>query len=104
MAQVKAVFYIPLVDNDGRDLGVEIDALENGLYAHFVGWTFLGYVKGAYHMADGTKALDETGSYSVVLDVSRVAELEQVLRDFKSKTLQEVIYLEVLWDVEVRFI
>jgi hypothetical protein len=39
-----------------------------------------------------------------VLDEARLPELEQVLRDFKDKTLQEAIYLEILWDVEVRFI
>jgi hypothetical protein len=55
-------------------------------------------------MADGARALDESASYSVVLDESRVPELEQVLREFKRKTLQEVIYLEMLWDIEVRFI
>ena len=28
MAKVKAVFYIPITDNDGRDLEAEIDELE----------------------------------------------------------------------------
>jgi hypothetical protein len=45
MARVKAIFYIPLLDNDGRDLEREIDDLEDDLYAGFVGWTFLGYIK-----------------------------------------------------------
>jgi hypothetical protein len=104
MAQVKAVFYIPRRDNDGRDLAAEIEDLLDELYAHFVGWTFLGHIEGAYRMADGTRSLDESGSYSVVLDEARVPELEQVLRDFKDKTLQEAIYLEILRDIEIRLI
>src|SRR5215471_9685001 len=100
MGRVKAVFYIPLKDNDGRDLSVETDELRVELYVRFVGWTFLGYVKGAYRMADGSRALDESGAYVVVLEESRVPELEQVLRDFKAKTLQEAIYLEIQRDVD----
>ena len=55
-------------------------------------------------MADGTQSKDVSGAYAVVLDDSRLPELEQALRDFKSKTLQEAIYLEILRDVEVRFL
>src|SRR5262249_36349918 len=104
MAKVRALFYLPLKDSDGRDLTVEIEDVRTELYLRFVGWTFLGYVKGAYQMADGTQALDESAAYVVVLDESRVPEVEQVLRDFKSKTLQEAIYLEIQRDVDVRFI
>jgi hypothetical protein len=46
MRQVKAIFFIPLKDNDERDLKPEITALETGLYATFVGWTMTGTVKG----------------------------------------------------------
>jgi hypothetical protein len=104
MAQVKALFYLPLKDNNGRDLGTDIEEVRTELYLRFVGWTFLGYVKGAYRMADGTQALDESSAYMVILDEARLPELEQVLRDFKSKTLQEAIYLEIQRDVDVRFI
>jgi hypothetical protein len=37
-------------------------------------------------------------------DEFRLPELEQVLRDFKSKTPQEAIYLEIHRDVEIRFL
>ena len=59
MPQVQAVFYGPLKDNDGRDLTAEIEDLQTALYVQFVGWTFLGYVKGAFQIADGTKMIDE---------------------------------------------
>ena len=39
-----------------------------------------------------------------MLDEARVAELEAILREFKSKTLQEAIYLEVQRGVEFRFL
>lgn len=104
MAKVKALFYLPLKDNDGRDLGVEIEDVRTELYVRFVGWTFFGYVKGAYRMADGSQALDESGAYVVVLDETRIPELEQILRDFKGKTLQEAIYLEIQRDVDVRLL
>jgi hypothetical protein len=104
MAMVKAVFYIPLWDTDGRSLARETDELEVELFLRFGGWTFQGYVKGAYRMADGTRALDESGAYFVVFDEARVGELEQALRDFKGKTQQEAIYLEIQRDVDVRFI
>ncbi len=55
-------------------------------------------------MGDGTQALDESGACVVVLEEVRVLKLEQVLRDFKSKTLQEAIYLEIQRDVDIRFI
>ena len=44
MPQVKALFYISLKDNDGRDLTAEIEDLQTDLYVRFAGWTFLGYV------------------------------------------------------------
>ena len=104
MADVKALFYLPLRDNVGRDVTEEIEALEAELFVLFSGWTFQGYVKGAYRMADGTQSLDESSAYVVVCDESRIAELEQLLRDFKSKTSQETIYLEIQRDVDVRFV
>jgi hypothetical protein len=104
MAQVRAVFYLPLRDNDGRDLTAEAETVKAELFIRFAGWTFMGYVKGAFRMPDGSQALDESAAYMVVLDDARLGELEQVLRDFKSKTLQVAIYLEVQRDIDVRFI
>src|SRR5688572_13151237 len=104
MAEVKAVFYLPLRDNDGRDLSNEIAWVQGELFIRFAGWTFHGFVKGAYQMKDGTRTLDESAAYFVVCDESRLGELEQLLRDFKGQTTQEAIYLEIHRDVEVRFL
>src|SRR5438067_565939 len=104
MAQVKALFYVPRKDNDGRDLASEIEELETEVYAHFDGWTFRGNVRGAYRMDDGTLSTDVSRAYEVVLDDSRIPELEQLLRDFRSQTLQEAFYLEIQRNLDVRFV
>jgi hypothetical protein len=104
MAQVKALFYLPLKDNDGRDLTAEIGQVETELYALFAGWTFRGDVKGAYRMDDGTLSGDVNAAYEVILDEARVPDLEQVLRDFRRSTLQESIYLEIQYNIDVRFL
>lgn len=102
--RVKALFYLPLKDSDGRPLQAEINELEMEMYLRFVGWTFLGFVKGVYRMPDGSRALDESAAYAVALDESRVDELEDLLRSFKSQTLQDAIYLEIQRDVDIRFV
>jgi hypothetical protein len=61
-------------------------------------------LKAGFHYTGGTQALDESGAYVVILDESRLPELEQVLRDFKMKTVQEALYLEIHYHVEVRFV
>ena len=104
MAQVKATFYLPVADNDGRPLLREIQAVRREVFDLFVGWTFLGFVKGAFLMTDGTMVIDESEAYMVVLDEDRVFELERVLAEFKMKTLQEAIYLEINRDIDVRLI
>ena len=35
MSQVKAVFYLPLQDNDGRDLTAEAEVVKTELYIQF---------------------------------------------------------------------
>jgi len=104
VAQVKALFYLPLKDNDGRSLKAEIRAVKQEAFGRFTGWTFLGYVQGAFRMADGSRSADVSGAYVVVLDDSRIPELEEVLLKFKGQTLQEAIYLEIQRDVEIRFL
>jgi hypothetical protein len=104
MAQVKALFYLPMRDNDGRDLTTEIRQVELKLYALFGGWTFRGDVRGAYRMDDGTLSEDVNAAYEVILDEARVSDLEQALRDFRRGTLQESIYLEIQHNIDVRFL
>jgi hypothetical protein len=104
MAVVKAIFYIPLWDNDGSPLRDKIDDLEVMLYAHFVGWTKHGIATGVFQMADGSKSDDSHIVFYIALDESRVSELEELLLDFRKSTLQESIYLEIQRNVEFRFL
>lgn len=104
MAQVKAFFLIPIKDNDGRDLEPEIEELRAALLITFSGWSFLGHVQGAYRMTTGEPSFDLNQAYTVILDEPLLVDLEQLPRDFKSKTLQEAIYLEIYRDVDIRLI
>jgi hypothetical protein len=104
MATVKAIFYIPLWDNDGSSLRDKIDDLEIMLYAQFVGWTKHGIATGAFQMADGSRSDDSHLVFYVVLDETRLMELEDLLLEFKKATLQESIYLEIQRNVEFRFL
>jgi hypothetical protein len=83
---------------------VEKDDLEMELFVRFVGWTFLGIVQGAYRMKDGARAIDEHRAYAIIMDESRLPEVEEVLRLFKAKTTQEAIYLEVQYHVVLRLV
>ena len=65
MTRIKALFYLPLRDNDGSELTEEIETLEAEVFVRFSGWT---------------------------------------LQDFKSKTSQESLYLEIQRAVEIRFV
>lgn len=104
MAIVKAVFYLPITDNDGRDLSDAIDEAKANVYIQFGGWTSLGRVQGAYRMTDGNQALDTCKAYAVVLDESDIDDLIEILQDFKRKTIQAAIYLEIARDIEIRFV
>ncbi len=104
MASVKAVIFLPVRDNDGRDLTGEREVAEDDLFMIYLGWTFPGMVQGAYRMTDGSRAIDDHRAYAVITDEAGLADIEDVLRRFKSKSTQEAIYLEVQYNVEMRLI
>jgi hypothetical protein len=102
--KVKAVFYLPVRDNDGRSLLAEIEEVREQLFVWFDGWTRLGFVTGGYRMADNSEAMDVSAAYMVIIDDSQIGDLEEMLREFKRQTLQEAIYLEIQHDLDVRFL
>jgi hypothetical protein len=104
MAGVKAVFLLPFHDNDGRDLTAEIIEVQTQLWTMFTAFSKEGQVEGVYQMADGSRVVDVNEKYSIHFDESQLVELEKILRDFKRKTLQEKIYLEINRGVELRLI
>ena len=104
MSMVKATFYLPLADNDGRNLAAEISDVEDRCYELFGAWTAAGFFKGAWRMGTGQRRIDTSAVYVVVIEEAQVKLLVELLREFKSRTTQEAIYLEVERDVDVRFI
>lgn len=104
MAQVKCVFFLPDVDTDGRDLLPVVEQCREEVYDTFGAWSFLGYVEGTYRMMSGAKSADMCLRYFVILDESRIPELEAILRRYKAGTKQETIYLEIQRNVDVRFL
>ncbi len=104
MAMVKATFYLPVRDNDGRSLADDIKDAENRLWESFHAFTRAGVVTGAYRMADGTRADDDLKRYELVLAADRLADLKAILQEFKAATTQEAIYLEVLYNVDIDFV
>ena len=100
MEKVKAVFYLPKLDNNGRSLKTEIKELEMELTLRFAGWTCQGYVTGHYRMADGSSAKDVNASYFVIMEKARIDELKELLHGFIKKMQQEAIYLEIQKEVE----
>lgn len=104
MAIIKATMLLPVNDNDGRDLALEIEEAQNQLYFAFRAYTMEGQVRGAYEMADSRQASDIHQKLTILLDESRLPALEEVIRGFKAKTTQEAIYLEIQHGVEFRLI
>jgi len=104
LSRLKATFYLPLKDNDGRDLSAEIAEVEDRCFLLFDGWTLVGYFKGAWRMQTGAQSIDTSAVYHVILEEKQLQALEDLLRDFKAKARQEAIYLEIEHQVDVRFL
>jgi hypothetical protein len=104
MAIVKATFFLPLRDNDGRSLRAEILALEDSLFTTFPGYTRMAGVHGVFRMADGTKVKDRSRSYFLLIDETELEVLKGIIRVFKNSTTQEAIYFDVLYNLNVEFI
>lgn len=103
-AMVKATFFLPLADNDGRSLEAEITAVEDECFVAFGAWTLSGYFKGAWRSDTGERQLDTSAAYTVLLPAERVPELEAILRRFKAGTKQEAIYLELVREIDLRYL
>ncbi len=104
MNLVKATFFLPLRDNDNRDLTREISEVEDECFLTFGAWTLAGFFKGVWRMEGGERRIDTSAAYMLVMPEDQLDELIAILRRFKAKTTQEAIYLEVEHDVDLRLI
>lgn len=100
----KATFFLPLKDNDGRDLTNEIQTVEDECFVAFGAWTLTGYFKGIWRMDDGMAKTDISAVYMVVIADEDLSLLEAILRRFKAQTTQEAVFMEVIRGVDIRFI
>ena len=101
---IKATFFLPERDNDGRDLTSEINAVQEECFVAFGGWTLMGYFKGVWRMESGAQQTDVSAVYMVILEDVDLPLLEAILKRFKAKTTQEAIFLEVVQNVDIRFL
>ncbi len=104
MKHVKATYYLPLADNDGRSLAAEIAEVEDAVFDSFGSWTLSGFFKGVWRMESGERKFDTSAVYVVILERSQVEKLRAILMRFKQKTVQEAIYLEILEGVELTLV
>ena len=104
MKHVKATFFLPLHDNDNRDLTREISEVEDECFLAFGAWTLAGLFKGVWRMESGERRMDTSAAYMLVIPEDQLDELIAILQRFKAKTTQEAIYLEVEHDVDLRLV
>ena len=102
--KTKATFFLPLRDNDGRDLTDEIQVVEEECFVAFGAWTLMGYFKGIWRMESGAPQTDVSAVYMVILGDKDFPILEAILKRFKAKTSQEAIFLEITRGVDIRFV
>ncbi len=100
----RPTFFLPLRDNDGRDLSSEIGDVEDECFLTFGAWTLSGHFKGVWRMESGERKIDTSAAYVLVINEDQTDELEEILRRFKAKTTQEAIYLEIERDIDLRLI
>jgi hypothetical protein len=55
----------------------------------FGAWTLSGYFKGVWRMESGERRIDTSAAYVVIVAESDLDEVEEILRRFKAKTMQE---------------
>ncbi len=104
MKTIRAIFLLPIKDNDGSALDQQVTSVQDALLVAFGGYTDLGFVKGSWRMREGEVSLDILARYCVTLEAGRLDELRAILQRFKTSTSQEFIYLEIQRDVDVELI
>src|SRR5206468_1931892 len=103
-AAKEAIVLIPLTYNDGTSVARDILlSIFGEVYTVFQGWTAEGIVKGAYRMRSGQKRVEDLLKLSVVLDESRVRELEAMVAKWCARLGQETMLLKIA-DYVIKFV
>lgn len=91
----KYLLLVPTKFNDGTDVPPSVFAcLDEQLFAKFHGFTVDGTVKGAYRMEDGSKAIDHSVVYWIVLREGQEDVLRSLVADLAKELGQESMYME----------
>lgn len=100
----EAVVLIPLTYNDGTRVPAgTLKSIRGEVLEVFQGWTVEGQVKGAYRMRTGQKRVEDLQKVSIILDASRIPELEAMVARWGALLGQETMLLK-LSDFTVKFI
>ncbi len=92
----RCVLLIPLTYDDGMAVpGQTRVEIEDRLFERFGGYTVAGHVHGAYRMADGSRAEDESLDIWVAVPRERVGELRREVARIGRELRQESMYFEV---------
>lgn len=92
----RCTILLPLAHNDGTPIPVaDLTRVYDRLYQRFGGYTLAGRVTGAYRMADGTRANDDTQEIWVAVPAEQINELRREVAGFCRLLRQESLYVEV---------
>jgi hypothetical protein len=67
MKLVKAAFFLPLRDNDNRDLSAEINEVADECFLIFGAWTLAGHFKGVWRMGGGEQRNDTSAASTFLI-------------------------------------
>lgn len=97
----KCVLLVPLAYNDGEAVPAgTLAGITERLLELYGGYTVAGRVSGAYRMADGARAEDESLEIWVAVPRGRVDELRREVARLCRELRQESTYFEVAGAVE----
>ncbi len=94
---LKATFIVPRRDNDGASLDTQRNILEADLLNTFGGFSqHHGDLLGMWMERDTRNVyFEKSACYFVVIEDAQLACLKELLFDFKSRTRQRSIYLDI---------
>src|SRR5262245_51414174 len=92
----EAVVLVPLTYNDGTAVPRKVlKSIREELFVAFHGWTVEGTVKGAYRMRGGQKQVEDLQKLSIILDESRIPELETMVGRWGATLGQEAMLMKI---------
>jgi hypothetical protein len=101
---VRCTLLVPLQVDPGAPTPASVlREIEERFFARFGGYTLAGRVRGAYRMANGARAEDESLTIWVAVPPARIGEVRQEAARLARELKQESIYLEV-GDAQVEFV